>query len=56
MVVIRQEVDLKREYALFTDAWPAHFALIICHEGKMRVQHEVQPGSACFVELHESAT
>ena len=42
MVVIRQEVGLKREYALFTDAWPAHFTLIICHEGKMRVQHELR--------------
>ena len=42
MVAIEREVGLRREYALLSDAWPAHFSLIICQEGQMRVEQELR--------------
>ena len=42
MVAITRNTGIRRSYALLTDAWPAHFSLIVCHEGQMRVQQETR--------------
>ena len=49
MVAIVRSPGLKREFALLADAWPAEFSLIICHEGKMRVQQEMRDVTVAYL-------
>ena len=49
MVTITRDYDIKREYALFSDGWPACFSLIVCHEGIMRVQNEARNVTVAYL-------
>ena len=49
MVTIEQETGLKREYALLSDAWPAHFSYLVSHEGRMVVDQKIRDVAIAYL-------